>query len=372
VLRLITRLNIGGPARQALSLTRELRPDHVTVLAAGTPRADEGELADPEVGVTRVPLVRPLRPVSDARALVAVRHLLRANRTEILHTHMAKAGTVGRLAAASVARRLPTVHTFHGHVLDGYFSPAVQRAFVAAERSLAARTDVLVAVSPHVRDDLLELGIGRPEQFRVIPLGFDLAVHRKVRGSSGILRAHLGLSDDVPLAGVVGRLVPIKDHATLLQALAGLSEVHLAVLGDGELRAELEELSRSLGLGERVHFAGWWTDIPGAMADLDVVVLSSRNEGTPVSLIEAGACGRPVVATDVGGVRSVVQDGRSGLLVPSGEPRALGEAIGRVLGDPALANQLGEAGRTVTEPFSLDRLVGDIRGLYAELLGGSG
>ena len=368
VLRLITRLNIGGPARQALALTRLLRPEHDTVLGAGTPTASEGELTDSDVPVHRLPLVRPLRPATDARAVPAVRRLIRQHQAELVHSHMAKAGTVGRLAAATVRPRPRTVHTYHGHVLDGYFRPAVERAFVATERALAHLTDVIVAISPEIRDSLLELGIGKPDQYRVIPLGFDLEAHRAVTGPSNALRARLGLSNGVPLVGAVGRLVPIKDHSTLLQAMAQLPDAHLAVLGDGELRAALEAEAATRGLSQRVHFVGWWTDIPSAMADMDVVALSSRNEGTPVSLIEAGACGRPVVATDVGGVRSVVADEESGLLVPAEDPSSMAEALDRVLRDPDLGHRFGSAGRDASKSFGLERLLGDVRALYADLL----
>lgn len=367
VLRLITRLNIGGPSRQALSLTRSLRPDYDTVLAAGRPASSEGELTDPAVTVSRVPLVRPLRPGTDGRAVLAVRQLLTGHRPHLVHTHMAKAGTVGRLAATTVHPRPRTVHTYHGHVLDGYFNPTVERAFIAVERALAHVTDVIVAISPEIRDNLLELGIGTPEKYRVIPLGFDLDAHRAVNGPSGSLRARLRLPSDVPLIGVVGRLVPIKDHRTLFDAVARLPDVHLAVLGDGELRAELEARAHAAGIAGRVHFVGWWTDIPSAMADMDVVALSSRNEGTPVSLIEAGACARPVVATDVGGVRSVVADEESGLLVPPCDPAALATGLERVLGDVTLRRRLGESGRIRSGMFSHDRLLADIRALYADL-----
>lgn len=368
VVRLATRLNIGGPARQALSLTRCLRPEYDTVLGAGTPTASEGELSHPEVSVHPLPLVRPLRPATDARALSAVRRLIRAHRAELVHTHMAKAGTVGRLAATTVRPRPRTVHTYHGHVLEGYFRPSVQRAFVNAERGLAHLTDLIIAISPEIRDSLLDLGIGTPEQYRVIPLGFDLEAHRQVAGHSGVLRERLHLADDVPLVGVVGRLVPIKDHSTLLDAMTRLPEVHLAVLGDGELRADLEAEVATKGLTQRVHFVGWWADIPSAMADMDVVALSSRNEGTPVSLIEAGACGRPLVATDVGGVRSVVTDGQSGLLVPAQDPSSLADALGRLLGDEDLGRCFGLAARERSTAFGQARLVDDIRALYRELL----
>jgi glycosyltransferase involved in cell wall biosynthesis len=289
---------------------------------------------------------------------------------------MAKAGTVGRLAALSSAhprRRPRLVHTFHGHVLQGYFAGPQQRAFVQFERILAKHTDVLIAVSPEVQDELLDLGIGKPAQYRVVPLGFDLAPLLAVGtpgGPVGRLRSALGISENVPLAGTVGRLVPVKDHATLFSAVATVPGLHLAVLGDGELRATLEALAHELGISERTHFTGWWTDVPSALADLDVVVLSSRNEGTPVALIEALAAGRPVVATDVGGVRHVVQDGETGWLCSAGEPGGLARLLTQVIAQPEASGRLAEAGRLrVAACFGYERLLAEHRSLYEELLG---
>lgn len=367
LVRLITRLNIGGPARQALLLTRELT-EWKTILAAGRPRPDEGELIDPSVPVRTVPLVRPINVASDARALSAVRSMLLAHRPHVVHTHMAKAGTIGRLAALSVRPRPALVHTYHGHVLEGYFRPTAQKVFIEVERALARRTDRLIAVSEHVRDELLELGIGRPEQYRVVALGLDLDRHRAEPKPGGLRRA-LGVDPETPLVGVVGRLVPIKDHELLLRAMDLVPGAHLAVVGDGQLRSSLEAFVTSRpGLRERVHFAGWWSDVPAVMADLDVVVLTSRNEGTPVSLIEAAACARPVVATDVGGVRSVVRDGVTGLVVPHGRPEPIADAISRLLEDPDLAASMGAEGRRASHGFDADRLVKDIRLLYNDLL----
>ena len=368
VLRLITRLNVGGPARQALLLTRHLAQDFPTTLAAGYPTISEGELTDDQVEVQRLPLVRPLRPDVDARAVIAARRLLRVTRAELLHTHTAKAGTVGRCAARTVNPRPRTVHTFHGHVMDGYFSAPVRRAFLEVERRLARQTDVLVAISEEIRTELLDLGIGRPDQYRVIPLGFDLAPFLEVAGQRGELRRRLGLAPDVPLVGIIGRLVPIKDVVTLFEAVARLPEVHLAVVGDGELRESLQARVGRMGLAHRVHFTGWITDVASVMSDVDVVALTSRNEGTPVSLIEAAACGRPVVATTVGGVPMVVDHGVTGFLVPRGDPVAFAEYLGRLVADPETRRRMGTAGRTrVAERFSQDRLLRDIRELYAEL-----
>lgn len=371
MLRLITRLNIGGPARQALLLTKELARDYRTILAAGTPPPSEGELTDPDVPVTRLPLARPVSPSEDARALFAIRKLLQRTRPDILHTHMAKAGMLGRVAVASLKKRPRTIHTFHGHVLEGYFSRTVERGFLATERTLARRTDVLIAVSPEVRDSLLDLHVGRERQYRVIPLGFDLSRHLSVEARSGELRQRLGLGPSATLVGIVGRLVPIKDVSTMLKAVALLPDVHLAILGDGELKEDLQQEAVSLGLHRRVHFLGWWLDVPAAMSDLDAVALTSRNEGTPVALIEALACSRPVVASDVGGVRFVVDDGQTGLLCPPGSPEALAESLKAVLSDPDYAKRLAARGReSVRGRFHKDRLVDDIAELYNELLGG--
>lgn len=375
VLRLITRMNIGGPARQAILLTKGLSAEFPTVLAAGRPAPTEGELTDPEVPVRDVPLVRPVRPVTDLRCLFVVRSLLHESGARLVHTHMAKAGTVGRLAALSSSRagkRPKLVHTFHGHVLQGYFAGPQQRAFVQFERMLARYTDALVTVSPEVRDQLLDLGIGKPAQYRVVPLGFDLGPLLAVGapgGPGGLLRSRLGLAQAVPLAGALGRLVPVKDHATLLSAVSAVPGLHLAVLGDGELRATLEGLARELGIGDRTHFTGWWEDVPSALADLDVVVLSSRNEGTPVALIEALAAGRPVVATDVGGVRYVVQDGETGWLCRAGDATGLAELLQRAIAEPEVAMRLALEGRKrVAERFGYQRMLADHRSLYQELL----
>ena len=376
VLFLITRLNIGGPAGQTLLLAKGLEPQFSTLVAAGRPSDREGELTDPQVPVWHVPLVRPVSLATDARALRVVRQLVKDKRPQVVHTHMAKAGTIGRLAVLSATQknRPLLVHTFHGHVLQGYFDGPQQRAFVELERRLARRTDVLVAVSPEVRDELLGLGIGRPDQYRVIPLGLDLAPLLAVgprQGGRGDLRSRLGLSGDVFLVGILGRLVAVKDHATLFEAMAAIPEAHLAVVGDGELRPSLEDLSRQLGIADRIHFTGWWDDIPAALADLDVVALSSRNEGTPVALIEALAAARPVVATDVGGVRHVVEDAATGWLCSPGDPAALAALLRRALVHRDLAANLAQEGRRrVTERFGRARMVADHRALYRELVGG--
>lgn len=369
VLRVITRLNIGGPARQALLLTRALQPEYPTVLAAGTTSAVEGELSDPEVAVRHVPLVRPIRPPTDGRALVAVRRLLIETRPAVVHSHMSKAGTVARLAALSVTPRPKIVHTFHGHVLDGYFSSPVQALCVSVERKLARHADALIAVSPQIRDALLSLGIGRAGQFHVMPAAIELTSFLSVTGPSGLLRSRLGLGPEVPLIGVLGRLVPIKDNSVLLESMTHLPGVHLAVMGDGEERSSLERRARQLGVAGRVHFTGWWPDVAAAISDLDAVALSSRNEGTPVALIEAAATGVPAVATAVGGVPHVVRDGVTGYLVEPGQPVQLAERLHRLLVDTGARARMGKAAREhVRYQFGHDRLVQGTGSLYDDLL----
>lgn len=382
VAHVLTRPNLGGVARAVVDLALRLPPRFLVRVIAGTAPPEEGEIDPLGVPIERVPLVRPPRPAHDLVVLARLRSALSGS--AVVHTHMAKAGALGRLAAASLRPRPAIVHTYHGHVLEGYFGRVASRAFLATERSLARVSDALVAVSDEVRDDLLALGIGRPEQWHVIPLGVDLGRFEAVlaeaeRKAPGALRerAGLGASLEGPvLGGVLGRLVPVKDHATLLRALAALDgahDVHLAVLGEGELKGELKALAARLGVAGRVHFVGWWDDIAGAMADLDFVVSSSTKEGTPMALIEAAAAARAVVATDVGGVRSVVEDGRTGLLVAPGDPAALAGAIGELARDPRRRASLGAAARLrVAERFGMDRFVEAHAALYASLLGRSG
>ena len=233
-------------------------------------------------------------------------------------------------------------------------------------------TGRLLTVSERVRSELLRLGIGRPDRFEVVPLGLDLERFLGAEPLRGQLRSELGLHAG-PLVGIVARLVPIKAHEVFLEAARAIADASPAarfvVVGDGERRAALEALARRLGLGDRVSFLGWRADLDRIYADLDVVVLCSRNEGSPVSLIEAMAAGRPVVATAVGGVPDLVEDGVTGRLIPPDDGAALGRAVLEVLADPDRARALGEAGRQRVFPaFGAARLVGDIDRLYMRLV----
>jgi glycosyltransferase involved in cell wall biosynthesis len=243
------------------------------------------------------------------------------------------------------------------------------------ERTLARLTDRLVTVSPRLRTELLSMGIGRPEQVEVIPLGLDLERFRQPSSAAPALRASLGLRSGTPLLGIVGRLVPIKDHAALFQALALLSghdaPVHLAVVGDGEERPRLEALAGRLGLGARIHFLGWRTDLETILKELDVVICASKNEGTPVALIEAMAAGVPVLSTDVGGVADLIAHGETGWLVRPGDPSSLAHAIRHLLGDEPLRARLAAAGRTVAlERHGVEGLIRRVEALYTAVMAG--
>lgn len=376
VVRIIARLNIGGPAIHATLLHERLDPARFSsTLITGTEEAGEGNylaLHGRSANVEIIPdLGREIRPWRDLQTLRRLAARMREIRPHVVHTHTAKAGAVGR-AAAIMAGVPAIVHTFHGHVLRGYFSPAKTAVYRAIERTLARRTDRLLTVTPRVRDELLALGVGAASQYTPVPLGFDLAPLLSAEHRRGELRAELGVGD-APLVGIVARLVPIKAHEVFLAAAVrvrqALPAARFLVVGDGELRGALEAQAASLGLGDAVRFLGWRADLDRLYADMDVVVLTSRNEGSPVALIEAMAAGVPVVSTNVGGVADVVDDGENGWLAPMDDDADLAQHVLAVLGDPARARSMGQQGRAkVAATYDAGRLVRDIEGLYEGLV----
>jgi len=385
VLRVIARLNIGGPAIQAITLTERLAPlGYRTVLVRGREEPDEGDmdyLAD-RLGVAPV-LVSTLRRNPgwhDVRALVSLVGIIRRERPHIVHTHAAKAGTLGRCAAliARLGRgpRPVLIHTFHGHSLTGYFSPRTAAVYRQIERWLARRTDLLIAVSEEVRDDLVRLGVADAGRFTVVRLGFDLTPF-EVGGAERTrrrerVRGELGIRDDEQLVTLIARLVPIKRVDRFLRVALDLADqrqrVHFLVVGDGELREQLQASYEANRLDGRLTWAGFRRDIPDVCFASDAVVLTSDNEGTPVSLIEAQAAGTPVVGTRVGGVATVVQAGGAGLVVDRHDEHGMAAAISRVLDDAGVASRAAVASAEVARGFSLDALVGRIDGLYRDLL----
>jgi glycosyltransferase involved in cell wall biosynthesis len=381
VLRIMDRLNIGGPAIHAVLTAKGLDPSVFrTVLVVGTVEPGEGDMGYllEQHGVRDVVTIptlgRELRPLRDLKTLWQLVQVIRRERPLVVHTHKAKAGALGRLAAVLCA--VPVrVHTYHGHVLSGYFGPLKSRVFALLERGLALISSPLITPSAAVADDLADNHkVAKRDRFEVIPLGFDLEPFAQCAVYQGQLRAELGVDPQTKLVGIVGRLVPVKDHATFIAAAALVAattpDVRFVLVGGGS-DDQIEKIQQDLasrGLNARAHVLGWRKDLPRIYADLDVVVLSSINEGTPVSLIEAMACGVPVVSTDVGGVSDVLRGGAWGELVPARDPGALAAGIVRALAPPAKA-RAASVRTSVTAAYGIDRLCEDLKRLYLKQLG---
>jgi glycosyltransferase involved in cell wall biosynthesis len=384
VLHLVARLNVGGPAIQVIPLVDELRQRGYDANVA------HGQLAPGEASMTYLADARGLDTIlvphlgravgpRDARALAEIVGLLRARRPDVLHTHTAKAGALGRVAARLLGRRGPraVVHTYHGHVFSGYFSPAKTRAIVATERQLARLATRLLTVSDEIGDDIVSHGIAPRGKVQTMLLGLELDAFALDDGARAAARAsfrdELGIGADEQVVTLIARLVPIKrvDRFLRVAAAARRPGVRFVIVGDGDLGAELRASADAQALGDAVIFAGFRRDMPAVCAGSDLIVQTSDNEGTPVSLIEAGAAGLASVSTDVGGVRTVVLDGETGLLAAADDDAALVAAIGALLDDPARAAQMGENARAhCRSTFSLDRLVGDCDVLYRSLVEG--
>jgi glycosyltransferase involved in cell wall biosynthesis len=382
----IARLNLGGPALHVAYLTAGLpERGYETTLVAGSLARGEGSMAHVVerrgVEVLQLPeLHREISPIRDLRAAFRLASLIRRVRPHILHTHTAKAGAVGRTAALlAVGARPPiVVHTFHGHVLRGYFGPLRARVFRLLERSLAAGTTALVAVSPEVRDDLVALGVAPREKFAVIRLGIELDERVGVSPDERAeARRMMGVPDGRFTVGWIGRMTGVKRTNDVLGAFQRLRErgvdACLCMVGDGPDRQDVEIRAFRLGIVRDCLFLGYQDDVAPFYAAFDALVLPSANEGTPVSAIEALASGRPVVATRVGGVPDVVRDGIDGFLVDPGDVDALADRLADLAGDPDLVRRMGEAGRSrVLSRYSVDRLIDDVDRFYRTLLEAKG
>ena len=370
ILRIITRMNIGGPAWQVSVLVRGLNPDQFeSQLISGQVadgEADFVDLRDPELPILRVAaLGRSIRFGDDFRAFAEIRRAVVAFRPDIVHTHTGKAGVLGRIAAAT--SRVPiTVHTFHGHTLHSYFKRPSAQILRLIESRLANRTTSLVAVGTRVRDDLLEAGIGRVDQYSVIPPGVDLgSLPDQVSA-----RIALGLPPDRPVVLFVGRLTTVKRPDRLIDAMASvlqrLPKALLVIAGEGDLFDETR--LKAEPLGPSVRFLGWQQDLNRVYAAADVAVLTSDNEGMPVSLIEASLSGLPSVTTNVGSASEVVVDGVTGRVVEA-KVGSVANALVEILSDKHLRASMGEEAKKHSEQaFGVDRLVGDHEALYHRLL----
>jgi glycosyltransferase involved in cell wall biosynthesis len=390
--RVIARLNVGGPAMHVVNVTRALNDGPWrTRLIAGSVPPTEGDMGyyatERGVEVTLLPeMSREISALDDLRSLVALWRLFRRERPTVVHTHTAKAGTLGRLAAilAGVPVR---VHTFHGHVLGGgYFPPWKTRMFLEIERQLARGTNRLVVLTRRQAREMAEnLRVAAPAKFAVVPLGLELERFGSVDRSDEArrrARAALGMPEDARAVGIVGRLVPIKNHELFLETLAadriratggappasGRDPASLlgVVVGSGEREAELKVLAARLGVEDRVLWLGWRRDLPEIYAALDALALTSHDEGTPVAVLEALAAGLPVVARDVGGVGEVLADARVGMVLPrEAGAEAWASALAAAADSPPLDRDVRDA---VVARFSVARLARDLAALYAEEL----
>jgi glycosyltransferase involved in cell wall biosynthesis len=371
VMEIIARLNVGGPATQVTGLFERLnRTEFDHRLYTGHVDAGEGDHLDLKASTVQVRRVtglgRAVNPLDDYRALLGLISAIRDFRPHVVHTRTAKAGALGRLASLLSGISAARVHVFHGHLLHGYFSPVKRALYVRSERFLASRSDRLVTVGSRVRDDLLEAGIGRPEQYAVIRPGVQLGPVP----SRSAARLALDLPPGAPVVAFVGRLTQIKRPdrfvATARSVLQRVPDCHFVVCGGGELQ---EHFERSIQPVRRsFHLLGWRKDVEAVYSAADVVLLTSDNEGMPLTLIEAGMAGTPTVSTRVGSVSEVVKDGRTGLLA-STDAGELAEMTVRLLADPTRARRMGEAARDWTNAsFSVERLVADTEALYRTLV----
>ncbi|MFY9607519.1 MAG: glycosyltransferase [Blastocatellia bacterium] len=403
VARIIDRLNIGGPAKHVVWLTAGLADNGFdTGLITGTVPAGEGDMSyfASRAGIEPVVIGEMSRELSLRDALVIWKLFaeLRKLKPKIVHTHKAKAGAVGRVAAMLYKWLTPSalllrprncriVHTFHGHIFHSYYGPAKTRLFIMIERLLARFcTDQIIVVSEQQRREICETyGIGRPDKFRVVPLGVDL---EEFGDRHGEFREELGIRGDELAIGIVGRLCEVKNHAMLLEVAAWIAaqsngrarSVRFVIIGDGHLREDLEQQAHELSIADQVVFAGFHEDATSLYADLDMVVLTSLNEGTPLTLIEAMCSGRAVVSTEVGGVVDVMGERREvqggftiwdhGVTAPSQDVESFARAIDFLMERPELRREMGERGRAfVRTRLSKERLISDVEEAYRGLLG---
>lgn len=391
VLRIIARLNVGGPALHCVLLSENLdKHGFKTALITGTPADNEADF-EKEFNLQPknfrlIKLAKMKRVVTGLGDLLTLWEIIRImwrEKPDVVHTHTAKAGTLGRIAAFVTGTPV-VVHTFHGHVLSGYFSPFFSKMVCYIERALALKTTAIVTLSEGLKNELSgKFKLAPKDKFKVIPLGRDLDIFFQNETFKGKLKEELKLPPESILIGIVGRLVPIKNHALLLDAVSHLPKElpwHLAVIGEGEESEALTQLVKEKGLNDKVHFMGWRTDLAYLYAGLDIFVLSSNNEGTPLSIIESFASGVPVVSTQVGGVKdmftgpsSSVQDNQvtvfsEGMLVPPQNRQALTKALLLFIENERARISAGQKARLRAKDFSQENLTNRIAGLYKELL----
>lgn len=385
ILRILNRFNLGGPVYNASYLSEGLAPEYETLLIGG--KEEPGELSALYIPESQgiqpriIPsLQRSISFKTDRQAYRDIREIIQSFQPDIVHTHASKAGAIGRMAASK--ENVPViVHTFHGHVFHSYFHPAKTALFKRLERRLAKQSTAIIAISDLQKKELCEEHrIVSPDKTHVIPLGFELERFGKDKSTKrAAFRSKWGIDDDTIAIGIVGRLAPVKNHQLFLRAIQNLkskTDKHIVgvVIGDGELKSSLVQQISDLGLNAPpsrpdIVFTSWITDMTLALPGLDIVALTSLNEGTPVSLIEAQAAGVPVVTTNVGGVMDVISDKETGYVVPTFDEDDFAHHLKLLCEDQELRESFGTTGITWSnERFGKHRLVEDIRYLYRQFL----
>ncbi len=390
ILRILNRLAVGGPLLNASYLTRYMDPRFETMLVVGENEDHEKDAAF----VTDALGIKPVRIKSMGRSIdifkdygayKKMKKLISEFKPDIVHTHAAKPGAIGRLAASSL--KVPViVHTFHGHVFHSYFGKLKSQAFINVERYLGRKTDALIAISGQQKKELVhDFRIAPDNKFRIVPLGLDLDKFAAgTQEKRRTFRAEFGIQDDEILISIVGRLVPVKNHNLFLEAIAHVlkhsnHKIRAMLVGDGETRQALEQKAGELGIkfstekdSNHPHpliFASWRKDVDYVNAGSDIIALTSFNEGTPVSLIEAQAAGRAIISTKVGGIEDVVLNEGTGLLSDVTDKEGFCHNLLRLTENEELRVSLGNQGpQHVMARYSYQRLVRDMSNLYDELL----
>jgi glycosyltransferase involved in cell wall biosynthesis len=360
-------MNVGGPAVIVAELMRGLDSSKFEqVLITGYCDETEADYLDEvatDIKATRIAgLGRSVSPISDLKAFIGLVATIRKFNPDVIHTHTAKAGVLGRLASIIAGRSATRIHTFHGHLLHGYFSGWKVKLVIAIEKFLAKKTDHLIAIGNEVKNDLLEVGIGEASQYSV----FFPGLPEPKTAEKATLRKGLELDPAAIYCTFVGRLTQIKRPDRLLDIASKMVArgvaVHFLVAGEGELFEECKERARKENLS--VTFLGWRKDIDNLFAASDIAILTSDNEGIPLTLIQAAQASLPIVATGVGSVSDIVVHEVNGYLVDS-EPAALADALQKLAIDPVLREIMGKAGRERTSRyFSLEKMCADHTELY--------
>ncbi|MEN9639730.1 MAG: hypothetical protein RLZZ262_1599 [Bacteroidota bacterium] len=384
VLRIINRFNIGGPTYNAAYLSRFLPSDYETTLIGGSPQPHEahsGYILDQlSVHYIEIPeMGRSVRLLDDWRAFRKICKIIRTLRPDIVHTHAAKAGALGRIAARYYGVPV-VVHTYHGHVFDGYFTGIKNALVKSIERMLCKLSTAVIAISPIQKEQIsIHHKIVPTQKMFVIPLGFDLSRFSTDQSQKRQqFRSTYKLEPETIAIGIIGRLTAIKQHELFLKSFAIVAQrataVRAFVIGDGERMNELQHMWSELAAvhqidPKRLVFTSWIKAVDVALAGLDIVAMTSINEGTPVSLIEAQAASKPVVTTAVGGVADCVDDQRTGIVVHSHQPEEFAQALERLVNNSEEREAMGRLGHAfVQDRYSYNRLVKDMDALYRQLL----